>query len=74
MSRRNLTTILWFFAGWTFGAMLQFVFRLPGGLDLAVSVIAGGLIWWDPAGVLWSRRRGLKRPAEVVPGSTLATE
>jgi hypothetical protein len=74
MSKRNLATILWFLSGWTFGSMLTLVFGLPGGLDVVFSVLAGGLIWADPAGLLWRRSQMLGRPAEVVPAPTLATE
>lgn len=74
MSRRSLATILWFLSGWTFGSMLTFTFGLPGGLDLVFSVLAGGLIWADPTGLLWRRSQMLRRPAEIVPASTLATE
>lgn len=74
MSRRSLATILWFLSGWTFGSMLTFTFGLSGGLDLVFSVFAGGLIWADPTGLLWRRSQMLRRPAEVVPASTLAAE
>ncbi len=75
MSKRSLATILWFTSGWTFGAFLSFVFHLPGGLDIAFSVLAGALVWWDPAGVLWAKQpRSLKRPAEAIPNQTLAHE
>lgn len=75
MSKRNLATILWALSGWTLGSFLSFVFGLPGGLDIAFSFVAGGFIWWDPAGVLWSRQRQtVKRPAEAIPSQKLATD
>ncbi|NJD28810.1 MAG: hypothetical protein FIA92_11000 [Chloroflexi bacterium] len=73
MSKRSLTAVLWAASGWTFGSLLSFAFGLPGGVDLAFSILAGGLVWWDPAGVLWAAPR-LKRPAEAAGTSTLATE
>ena len=61
MNKRNLATILWFLAGWmASGAIFSFT-GLPSDLGIVTGLAIGGLVRWDPAGLLWKRRPADRR-------------
>jgi hypothetical protein len=56
MTKRNVTTVLWFLAVWTAGDMLTVFAGWPSLSGPALGLLVAAVIWWDPAGVLWARR------------------
>lgn len=61
MSKRNLATVLWFFAGWVGAGGVFAVLGMPSDLGIAVGAVVAGLVWWDPAGWMWARQRVNRR-------------
>ena len=61
MGKRNLATVLWFLAGWSLGGLLVGFMGLPSLLALVPGVLIAGLVRWDPAGMLWTRRTTTRR-------------
>jgi hypothetical protein len=59
MNKRNLAAVLWFLAGWMAAGGLFALYGLPQSLGIVVGVATAGLVWWDPAHLIW------KRPSEV---------
>ena len=57
MSKRILTTFLWFNVGWTAGALATFFVGLPEGLNIALAVLLAAVLWFDPAHLLWPQGR-----------------
>jgi len=57
MNKRILATFLWSMVGWTAGAMATFFLGFPEGLNIALAAIIGGVVWWDPAHLLWPEGR-----------------
>jgi len=60
MKKRLVAGVLWFYAGWAFGAMVAFAFGVPSLVSPLLAIAAAALIAGDPRGVIWRR----------VPGST----
>jgi hypothetical protein len=75
MSKRILTTFLWFNVGWVAGAMATFFVGLPEGLNLALAAILAALVWFDPTHVLWGAPKATdRRHEERLAPQTLATD
>ena len=75
MSKRILTTSLWFTVGWTFGAMATFFLGLPEGLNIAAAALLGAVIWFDPRHRLWSAPKvKTSGRSELLAGRHLATD
>jgi len=77
MNKRILATVLWFMVGWTGGSMASFFLGLPDGLNVALAVLIGSVVWFDPAHLLWPQgRRILKNVPTThrVPGGRLVSD
>jgi hypothetical protein len=60
--------------GWTVGAMATFFIGLPDGLNIALAVLIGAVVWFDPAHLMWAQgRRTLREIPEskTAPGARL---
>jgi hypothetical protein len=55
MNKRNLATVLWFFAGWVAAGGVFAMSGLPGDLGAVVGAVVAGLVRWDPAGWIWTQ-------------------
>ena len=55
MSKRNLATVLWFFAGWVSAGGVFAMSGMPADLGIVVGVALAGLVRWDPAGWIWAK-------------------
>ena len=53
MTRRAVTTILWFFASSIATGPLSVYAGLPSFIGLALGLAVATLVWWDPRGWLW---------------------
>jgi hypothetical protein len=53
MSKRNLATVLWFFAGWVGAGGVFAMSGMPSDLGIVVGAVVAGLVRWDPAGWIW---------------------
>ena len=62
MVKKSLTAILWFFTGWTLGAMAALAFGAAPLVGPIVGVIAALAVSWDPAGLIWHRQQAALRP------------
>ncbi len=71
MGKRNLATVLWFLAGWSAGGLFVGIMELPSLLAFVPGVLMAGLVRWDPAGLLWTRREPARR---VTPINEFANE
>jgi len=71
MTKRNIATALWFVAGWWGGSLAAGLMGLPMILAVLPGIILGAVVWWDPAGALWSRGSDARR---VVPINEFAQE
>jgi hypothetical protein len=56
MGKRNLATVLWFLAGWSFGGLFAGIMGMPSMLAFVPALLLAGLVRWDPTGVLWTRQ------------------
>lgn len=56
MKKRLLSAALWFYAGWTFGAMLAAVIGVSPVLGPLMGAAAAGLFAGDPRGIIWKAR------------------
>ena len=68
MNVKNLSTLLWFLAGWSGAGLFVGFMDLPSSWALVGGLATAAIVRWDPPGRLWDRpvatRRG--RPiAEV---------
>jgi hypothetical protein len=61
MSKRNLATVLWFFAGWVGAGGVFAMSDMPSDLGIVVGVVLAGLIRWDPAGWIWAKPAPTRR-------------
>ena len=55
MSKRNLATVLWFFAGWVAAGGAFAMSGMPADLGIVVGAVLAGLVRWDPAGWIWAK-------------------
>ena len=62
MFKKRLTAILWFFTGWTVGAMAALAFGASPLVGPIVGVLAALAVSWDPAGLIWNRQQAALRP------------
>ena len=61
MSKRNLATGLWFFAGWVGAGGVFAMSGMPADLGIAVGVVVAGLVRWDPLGWIWAKPATTRR-------------
>ncbi|HYK96687.1 MAG TPA: hypothetical protein VE011_12620 [Candidatus Dormibacteraeota bacterium] len=71
MNKRNLASILWFFAGWSGGGLAFGLMGLPAGLALVPAIMLAVLIRLDAAKPLWTHSGSGRR---IVPINDFATE
>ncbi len=57
MVKRTIAALLWFYAGWCFGALAAFALGVSPVLGPVLGVAAAGLIAGDPRRVIWVPRR-----------------
>ena len=55
MAKKTLATILWFFTGWTLGAMAALALSTTPLVGPAVGVLAAVAVGLNPAGLIWHR-------------------
>jgi hypothetical protein len=55
---RNLSTALWFFAGWSGAGLVVGFLALPSVFALVGGIAAAALVRWDPSGRLWGAEAG----------------
>jgi hypothetical protein len=68
MNVKNLSTLLWFLAGWSgFGLLVGFT-DLPTSWALLGGLATAAVVRWDPTGLLWDRPVATRRvrPIEEV--------
>jgi hypothetical protein len=53
MNVRNLSTVLWFFAGWSGAGLVVGFLALPTAWALVGGLAAAALVRWEPSGRLW---------------------
>jgi hypothetical protein len=56
MLKRTIAALLWLFAAWTLGGMISVFAGAPYILSPVLGILVALIVWWDPAGWLWSRR------------------
>jgi hypothetical protein len=56
MKKRVVATVLWFYAGWAFGAMIAFVTGLSAVLAPVLAVASAGMVGFDPRHLFWTPR------------------
>ncbi len=67
VNMRNLSTALWFLAGWSGAGLVVGFFALPTVLALLGGLAAAALVRWDPSGRLWGAQAQRRvRPIEDV--------
>jgi hypothetical protein len=62
---RNLSTVLWFLAGWSGAGLVVGFMALPTSWALLGGLAAAALVRWEPSGRLWDTTRRV-RPIEEV--------
>jgi hypothetical protein len=64
---RNLSTVLWFLAGWSGAGLVVGFLAMPTVLAPLGGVAAAALVRWDPSGRLWGVQTTRRvRPIEEV--------
>jgi hypothetical protein len=53
MTKRNLATVLWFFAGYSGGGLVFGFLGMPLALALVPGIAVAALVRWDPMGLFW---------------------
>ena len=67
MNVRNLSTVLWFLAGWSAAGLVVGFMALPSAWALLGGVAAAALVRWEPSGRLWGTQAQRRvRPIEEV--------
>ena len=56
MNKRIISAALWFYAGWTLGALIATVLDLNGLLGPVIGVAAAALFAGDPRQIIWTSR------------------
>ena len=84
MNVRNLSTLLWFLAGWSGAGLIVGFLALPTSWALLGGLTAAAIVRWEPSGRLWGQQPVRRiRPIEEVaaeldahgaPGSAAAGE
>lgn len=72
MNKRNLASVLWFFAGWVGVGGIFAMTALPPNLGIVVGILVAGLVWWDPRGRIWGPKPATQR--RVRPINEVAAE
>jgi hypothetical protein len=65
MSKRNLATVLWFFAGWVSAGGVFAMSGMPSSIGIVVGVVVAGLVRWDPAGWIWAKPAPQRRVRSI---------
>ena len=61
MNVKNLSTLLWFLAGWSgFGLLVGFA-DLPSSWALLGGLVTAAVVRWDPTGLVWNRPVATRR-------------
>ena len=55
MTKRTVAAVLWLLAVWTLGNIVSTFTGIPSILGPAAGLAVAALVWWDPAGWLWTR-------------------
>jgi hypothetical protein len=64
---RNLSTVLWFLAGWSGAGLVVGFLALPTPWALFGGLAAAALVRWEPSGQLWGSQPARRvRPIEEV--------
>jgi hypothetical protein len=68
MNVKNISTLLWFLAGWSGASLLVGVMDLPSSWGLLGGLVTAAVVRWDPTGHLWNRPVAARRlrPIEQV--------
>jgi hypothetical protein len=68
MNVKNLSTLLWFLAGWSGAGLLVGFLDLPSSWALLGGLVVAAAVRWDPTGLLWNRPVASRRvrPIEEV--------
>ena len=67
MNVRNLSTFLWFLAGWSAAGLIVGFLGLPTSWALLGGLTAAALVRWEPSGRLWGQQPQRRiRPIEEV--------
>jgi hypothetical protein len=67
MNVRNLSTVLWFFAGWSGAGLVVGFLAMPTWFALLGGLAAAALVRWEPSGRLWDAQAQRRvRPIEDV--------
>jgi len=56
MSKRLVSLVLWFYVGWTLGAMIALAIGVSGLLGPILGVAAAAIFGGDPRHVIWRRQ------------------
>ena len=70
MNVRNLSTVLWFLAGWSGAGLVAGFLSLPTILAVGGGVAAAAAVRWEPSGRLW----GVQQTRRVRPIDDVAAE
>ena len=67
MNVRNLSTVLWFAAGWSGAGLVVGFLGLPNSWALLGGLVAAAIVRWEPTGRLWGTQPTRRiRPIEEV--------
>ena len=67
MNVRNLSTVLWFLAGWSGTGLVVGFLGMPSSWALLGGLAAAALVRWEPSGRLWGASGTRRvRPIEEV--------
>ncbi|HET9852344.1 MAG TPA: hypothetical protein VFP56_07545 [Candidatus Limnocylindrales bacterium] len=66
MNVRNVSTVLWFLAGWSGAGLVVGFLALPTSIALLGGLAAAALVRWEPSGRLWGTTQRRVRPIEEV--------
>jgi hypothetical protein len=67
MNVRNLSTLLWFLAGWSAAGLIVGFLALPTSWAILGGLGAAALVRWEPSGRLWGQQAQRRiRPIEEV--------
>jgi hypothetical protein len=65
MTKRVISTLLWFYAGWYAGAMTAALFGISPALGPIFAVAAAAIIGGDPRGIIWGRTQKVQAAGSV---------
>lgn len=65
MSKRILAAFLWFFTGWTVGAMIALAFDASTLLGPVMGAVFAAMIAGDPRGIIWKPARQTEKARAV---------